>query len=652
MSRLRYAFRNFELDPAGRELRENGLAVELPASAFDCLVYLIEHRDRPISRDELISATWGCSDTSETTLAHTIVRLRRLFGDAGKEQHTIRTVPRVGYRWVASTCEQTAPELTAPETAPHVEAAPAVPVVALPTALRRLPSRRWLAAAALVVAATAAGALMPRPAVIATAPSTPAVLPTDIETLPSEWAWLRFAVTDLVATRLSHSRAPAMPGKASAGASARPAAAHTVPADIASLRVQPDVTRVGGHWRVALQARDANGRRYVVDGHGGDVMEAARRASDALLDTMGHSTAGGGTPAGFADGRLDVLLAQADAAAALERYDEAAGRLGEARALAGSGADGGARVDVASGTLLLRRQQPAMALPYLNRAIAHLDPTRHSPVLIDALTKVADAQLALRANDAALVASSQAWSLAAARDDTARNDSATLADTHARALAASGNPGAALRLLDDRRAGTPLGQARLQAVRAWLALRNDDADAALDAATQALIPDFARADRHAYARAWIDKILALQQLGRSRESRTELRHLTRWCADTCTSMHALRLSLLAGQAAAEQRRDDAITLYANALRAADRTGTPATQTTIAAAYLDLLVASGRLDVAVAVAGRLPERDLGGLPPRARAAAGAVRAWQEQFLQGPGLARVHERRRERRDDLGR
>ena len=97
---MTYRFDDFVLNPATRELRRNGVPVVLPARAFDCLAYLIEHRERAVGRDELIAAVWGRVEISDALLGHTIVKVRRSLGDTGNEQRGVRTVPRFGYRWV------------------------------------------------------------------------------------------------------------------------------------------------------------------------------------------------------------------------------------------------------------------------------------------------------------------------------------------------------------------------------------------------------------------------------------------------------------------------------------------------------------------------------------------------------------------------
>jgi DNA-binding winged helix-turn-helix (wHTH) protein len=72
---MMYRFGDFRLNPATHELLHNGELMPLPARAFDCLAYLIEHRDRAVGRDELIAAAWGRVEISNALLGHTIVRV-------------------------------------------------------------------------------------------------------------------------------------------------------------------------------------------------------------------------------------------------------------------------------------------------------------------------------------------------------------------------------------------------------------------------------------------------------------------------------------------------------------------------------------------------------------------------------------------------
>ena len=98
-----YRFGAFEFDLARRELRRDGVPVEMPVRVFECLECLVVHRDRAVGRDELLQAVFRRTDVSDGQLAQVVLRARRCVDDDGQAQHTIRTVPRYGFRWVAAT---------------------------------------------------------------------------------------------------------------------------------------------------------------------------------------------------------------------------------------------------------------------------------------------------------------------------------------------------------------------------------------------------------------------------------------------------------------------------------------------------------------------------------------------------------------------
>jgi len=83
------------------ELRAAGAEVSIEPQVFDLLRYLIENRNRVVTRDELISSVWNGRIVSETTISARINALRRAVGDGGSNQGVIKTVPRRGYRFVA-----------------------------------------------------------------------------------------------------------------------------------------------------------------------------------------------------------------------------------------------------------------------------------------------------------------------------------------------------------------------------------------------------------------------------------------------------------------------------------------------------------------------------------------------------------------------
>ena len=127
-SPLRYRFGLNVLDVARRELLRDGVPQALPARAFDCLLCLIEHRDRAVGRDELVRAVFGRRDASDAQLAQIVLRARRAIGDDGQEQRAIRTVPRFGFRWAADV--EVIEGKRAPEPPPP---SPSPPPIEIPT---------------------------------------------------------------------------------------------------------------------------------------------------------------------------------------------------------------------------------------------------------------------------------------------------------------------------------------------------------------------------------------------------------------------------------------------------------------------------------------------------------------------------------------
>ena len=106
-----------ELDLRTRALHRNGQAVPLRAKTFDLLLYLIEHRDRLVTKDELISELWRGAPVTMDALVQTVLDLRRVLGDEAQNPRFIKTVSKVGYQLIA-TVEDTDPILLLQEEPP------------------------------------------------------------------------------------------------------------------------------------------------------------------------------------------------------------------------------------------------------------------------------------------------------------------------------------------------------------------------------------------------------------------------------------------------------------------------------------------------------------------------------------------------------
>ncbi len=109
-----------ELDEQLFEVRRDGAAVPLEPQAFDVLVYLVQHRDRVVPKEELMDSVWGGRFVSETAVTSRIKQVRRAVGDDGHSQRLIRTHHGRGYRFVADVVETSpvaeAPALPRPRT--------------------------------------------------------------------------------------------------------------------------------------------------------------------------------------------------------------------------------------------------------------------------------------------------------------------------------------------------------------------------------------------------------------------------------------------------------------------------------------------------------------------------------------------------------
>ena len=106
---MQYFFEDFVLDPTRRELHRGGALIAVQPQVFDLLEYLIAHRDRVVSKDDILQAVWGGRIVSESALTTRINAMRTAVGDNGDQQRLIRTLPRKGIRFVGVVRERARP---------------------------------------------------------------------------------------------------------------------------------------------------------------------------------------------------------------------------------------------------------------------------------------------------------------------------------------------------------------------------------------------------------------------------------------------------------------------------------------------------------------------------------------------------------------
>jgi TolB-like protein/DNA-binding winged helix-turn-helix (wHTH) protein/Tfp pilus assembly protein PilF len=122
-----YVFGDGELDTSLYTLKRAGNTIRLRPKVFRVCRYLLEHRERVVSREELCAQVWPGQFISQATLEGVIRAVRQAVGDSGQTQGIIQTLHGYGYRFVADVQER-APKQKGEEPPP----APAL--IALPEA--------------------------------------------------------------------------------------------------------------------------------------------------------------------------------------------------------------------------------------------------------------------------------------------------------------------------------------------------------------------------------------------------------------------------------------------------------------------------------------------------------------------------------------
>jgi DNA-binding winged helix-turn-helix (wHTH) protein/pimeloyl-ACP methyl ester carboxylesterase len=103
---MTFVFGDCEVHCERRELYRAGTMVHVEPQVFDLLVHLVRHRDRVVSKGELLQAVWHGRSISDDALSSRVSAARRAIGDNGAEQRLIRTVPRCGFRFVGNAREE------------------------------------------------------------------------------------------------------------------------------------------------------------------------------------------------------------------------------------------------------------------------------------------------------------------------------------------------------------------------------------------------------------------------------------------------------------------------------------------------------------------------------------------------------------------
>ncbi|MGH9901901.1 MAG: winged helix-turn-helix domain-containing protein, partial [Pyrinomonadaceae bacterium] len=113
-----FSFEEFELDDERFELRRRGSAepVRTEPRVLEVLVYLARHRERVVTKEELIERVWKQKFVSDSALTRSVMEARKAVGDDALRKRIIKTVHGRGYRFAAPAEERAS---TPPQPAAH-----------------------------------------------------------------------------------------------------------------------------------------------------------------------------------------------------------------------------------------------------------------------------------------------------------------------------------------------------------------------------------------------------------------------------------------------------------------------------------------------------------------------------------------------------
>jgi TolB-like protein/Tfp pilus assembly protein PilF len=104
-ARVIYCFDRFFIDPGSFKILHNNREVSLRRKSFEILVYLLENRNRVVSKSELFKSIWQDTFVNETAASQCISEIRKVLCDESKAPKFVKTIARVGYQFVADVRE-------------------------------------------------------------------------------------------------------------------------------------------------------------------------------------------------------------------------------------------------------------------------------------------------------------------------------------------------------------------------------------------------------------------------------------------------------------------------------------------------------------------------------------------------------------------
>lgn len=442
-------FGEYSIDPLARELRRAGSLLTVSPKVFDCIIYLIEHRERAVGRDELIAAVWGKVDVADVQLRHLMRKVRRAIGDSGDGQTAIRTIPGFGFRWVAGEGSEPSVLPDAPnpqQTTSPTRLEPGADPQFNGNVKRPLPRRMRIAAWVSVIALAALvlgtglygwhSRSSDEPVALATSDIAPAqasplrdlvaVLPVDIDAGGrADSDWMRLGLMDLVANQLRHAGMNVAPSSdivalirddASAPNPVDRARAATGARDV----ITSSLSRTRNEWTLRLALHGDTGTPREVETRSVDAIVATREAADQLLDLFGKRPPTHGEEP--SDMSATEIVQRMEAALLVDDFDSARRLLESVPPVLLKMPEvqlGAARIDIGAGNIesararletLLANASPEASPVFRARVLNHAAAVGYHNGRLDIARQQFTESLALLENRNEPTLSGQAWS--------------------------------------------------------------------------------------------------------------------------------------------------------------------------------------------------------------------------------------------------
>jgi transcriptional activator of cad operon len=96
----------WQIDASSCRIARNGQEKKLELRSMELLLYLVDHPDQVVTREEIEENVWQGRVVGYDALSASIAKIRKAFEDSSKQPRVIETIPKVGYRLIASVSEK------------------------------------------------------------------------------------------------------------------------------------------------------------------------------------------------------------------------------------------------------------------------------------------------------------------------------------------------------------------------------------------------------------------------------------------------------------------------------------------------------------------------------------------------------------------